>query len=214
MRRFLEKLMVIFLMGLVVLASFVIIGFLDYTGFINLHSGFPEVMKKNAIVAEYVKFADINSLAPKDQRSVLLEEKRVYVDSLLKKMKLESTRILEEKKKLELLFRLLEEDRSELQEIQQDFEKEKAKEEELRQIKDDKALRDRLDNLAAAYSKMLPDKAGKVLDAMSPKLSFEVLRRLKPKVLGAILETLPEARAAEFVRVLQASQGATKKGSS
>ncbi len=211
MRRFLEKLMVIFLMGLIVLAFLVIIGFLDYTGFINLHSGLPEVMKKNKIVAEYVKFADINSLAPKDQRSVLLEEKRVYVDSLLRKMKLESTRILEEKKKLELLFRLLEEDRSEFQEVQQDFEKEKAKEEELRQIKEDKALRDRLDNLAAAYSKMLPDKAGKVLDAMSPKMSFEVLRRLKPKVLGAILEALPEARAAEFVRVLQASQGASKK---
>ena len=124
MRKFLEKLVVLFLLSLVTLATFVIIGFLDYTGFINIHSTLPEIAKKNKVVSEYIRMADINSLAPRDQKSVLLEEKQVYVENLFKQMKIESTRILEEKKKLEQLFRTLEEEKEELKSEQNDFLKE------------------------------------------------------------------------------------------
>ena len=207
MRKFLEKLVVLFLLSLVTLATFVIIGFLDYTGFINIHSTLPEIAKKNKVVSEYIRMADINSLAPRDQKSVLLEEKQVYVENLFKQMKIESTRILEEKKKLEQLFRTLEEEKEELKSEQNDFLKEINKEEEARQIKEDKALIERLDNLAATYAKMLPEDAAKVLDKIIPiTLSFEVLRRLTPKALGAILSNLEENRASMFVRMLQSSE--------
>jgi|SaaInl4_135m_RNA_FD_contig_41_946692_length_2103_multi_13_in_0_out_0_1 flagellar motility protein MotE (MotC chaperone) len=207
MRKFLEKLVVLFLLSLVTVATLVIIGFLDYTGFINIHSTLPEIAKKNKVVSEYIRMANINSLAPRDQKSVLLEEKQVYVENLFKQMKIESTRILEEKKKLEQLFRTLEEEKEDLKGEQGDFLKEIKKEEEARQIKENKALIERLDNLAATYAKMLPEDAAKILDQIRPiELSFEVLRRLTPKALGAILSNLEEARASMFVRMLQSSE--------
>lgn|GEM_PF-1057809 len=207
MRKFLEKLVVLFLLALVAVATLAIAVFLDYTGFVDLHSTLPDAVKKNKVVAEYIHMAEINSLAPRDQKSVLLQEKEAYVENLFKQMKIESTRILEEKKKLEQLFRTLEEEKDELKGERNNFLKEVEKEQQLRQIKEDKELIERLDNLAATYAKMAPEDAAKVIDKIRPiSLSFEVLRRLTPKALGAILSQLEEDRAAKYVKMLQSSE--------
>ena len=206
MRKFFEKLTLLFLLALIVVATLAIAVFLDYTGFINLHGSLPDAVKKNKVVAEYIHLADINSLAPRDQKSVLLKEKEAYVENLFKQMKIESSRIHEEKRKLEQLFRTLEEEKDALKMERNGFLKEVAKEQEIRQIKENKDLIARLDNLAATYAKMAPQDAAKVIDKIQPiTLSFEVLRRLNPKTLGAILSQLEEGKAAKYVQMLQGS---------
>ena len=206
MRKFFEKLTLLFLLALIGVATLAIAVFLDYTGFINLHGSLPDAVKKNKVVAEYIHLADINSLAPRDQKSVLLKEKEAYVENLFKQMKIESSRIHEEKRKLEQLFRTLEEEKDALKMERNGFLKEVAKEQEIRQIKENKDLIARLDNLAATYAKMAPQDAAKVIDKIQPiTLSFEVLRRLNPKTLGAILSQLEEGKAAKYVQMLQGS---------
>lgn len=213
MRKFFEKLTVLLLLALVLVSALAIAVFLDYTGFINLHGSLPDAVKKNKIVEEYIHLADINSLAPRDQKSILLKEKEAYVENLFKQMKIESSRIHEEKKKLEQLFRTLEEEKDALKVERDGFIKEVEKEQELRQIKENKELIARLDNLAATYAKMAPQDAAKVIDKIQPiSLSFEVLRRLTPKTLGAILSQLEEGKAAKYVQMLQGSDPQDSNG--
>ena len=105
MGRFFEKMLAAFLLALVFAMGLALLFMLDFTGFYVIHEKFPESLKKNAAVANYIKWAKINSLAPKDQKTVMLEERKIFVEKLLSRMKIESKRILEEKEKLELSFR-------------------------------------------------------------------------------------------------------------
>ena len=76
MGRFFERMLAAFLLALVFAMALALLFMLDFTGFYVIHEKFPESLKKNAAVANYIKWAKINSLAPKDQKTVLLEERR------------------------------------------------------------------------------------------------------------------------------------------
>ena len=130
MGKFFERMLTAFLVALVFVMGLVLLFMLDFTGFYVIHEQFPDSLKKNEIVANYIKWAKINSLAPKDQQSVMLEERKIFVEKLLSRMKIESKRILEEKEKLELSFRKLEEQEKSFKQRVDIFDQKRAKEKE------------------------------------------------------------------------------------
>ncbi|MBW7874468.1 MAG: hypothetical protein H3C47_00600 [Candidatus Cloacimonetes bacterium] len=203
MTRILEKALVLFLVGFIVALSLIITGFLDYTGFMNLRQYIPKAIANRPVVAQYIAAAEISSKAPKDQRMILLEDKEKYVEELLKKMKVESMKLLDEKQKLESLFRVLEEEKLSFSREKTDYADKVAKYEAERKSREDAEFQSRLDNLAAMYSKMEPKAAADILRDLSVELSKDVLKRLKPKSLGAILEELPPDTRTRIVEMLQ-----------
>lgn len=204
MARFFEKMLIAFLLALVFAMGLVLLFMLDFTGFYVIHEQFPESLKKNEAVANYIKWAKINSLAPKDQQSVLLEERRVFVEKLLSRMKIESKRILEEKEKLELSFRKLEEQEKAFKQRVDIFDQKRAKEEEIKANSNKQDLNQRLANLSTMYTKMDPNLAAQVLlESKNKSENLEVLKRLKPKSLGLILENMPAREAWAYVSELQ-----------
>ncbi len=203
MTRLLEKALVFFLVGFIVMLCLIIAGFLDYTGFMNLRQYIPKAIADRPLVAQYVSAAEISSKAPKDQRMLLLEDKEKYVEELLKKMKVESMKLLDEKQKLESLFRVLEEEKQSFTTEKKVYADKVAKYEAERSSREDAEFQLRLDNLAAMYSKMEPKAAADILRDLSVELSRDVLKRLKPKSLGAILEELPPDTRTRIVEMLQ-----------
>jgi flagellar motility protein MotE (MotC chaperone) len=203
MSKFLEQIMVLFLLTTIVLLTMVIVIFLDYNGFIDLRSSLPDGLKKNRFVSDYVKNAEINSMAPRDQEAVLLEEKKKYIEKLLKKMKVESMKILEEKQRLEYLFKQMEEEKNTFQDERDRFEKKMADYNEKQRKAMDEDYIARLDNLSVTYSKMEPKAVADILMQSSPEESFAVLKRLKPKTLGLILQEMQEKDASRYVKMLQ-----------
>ena len=204
MGRFFEKMLAAFLLALVFAMALALLFMLDFTGFYVIHEKFPESLKKNAVVANYIKWAKINSLAPKDQKTVMLEERKIFVEKLLSRMKIESKRILEEKEKLELSFRKLEEQEKSFKQKVDLFEQKRAKEEKLKAEVNKEGLAERLDNLSTMYTKMDPVRAAQVLlESKNKSENLEVLKRLKPKSLGLILENMPPREAYDYVSELQ-----------
>jgi len=204
MGRFFERILAAFLLALVFAMALALLFMLDFTGFYVIHEKFPESLKKNATVANYIKWAKINSLAPKDQKTVMLEERKIFVEKLLSRMKIESKRILEEKEKLELSFRKLEEKEKSFKQKVDLFEQKKAKEESLKAEVNKEDLVKRLENLSTMYAKMDPARAAQVLlESKNKSENIEVLKRLKPKSLGLILENMPPREAYDYVSELQ-----------
>ena len=204
MGRFFERILAAFLLALVFAMALALLFMLDFTGFYVIHEKFPESLKKNAAVANYIKWAKINSLAPKDQKTVMLEERKIFVEKLLSRMKIESKRILEEKEKLELSFRKLEEKEKSFKQKVDLFEQKKAKEESLKAEVNKEDLVKRLENLSTMYAKMDPARAAQVLlESKNKSENIEVLKRLKPKSLGLILENMPPREAYDYVSELQ-----------
>lgn len=203
MKNILHNALLLFLVAVIFFLTLVIAVFLDYGGFINLRQYIPGDLAQRAPVAEYIRRADINVRAPKDQRTLLLEDKEKYVEELLRKMKVESMRLLTEKETLENLFRQLEEEKQQFDLEKQDYASKVQKYEAERQIQADEQYQKRLDNLAAMYSKMEPRAAAEILRDLSLEMSKEVLARLKPKSLGAILEELPADTRTRVVEMLQ-----------
>lgn len=204
MGKFFERMLTAFLVALVFVMGLVLLFMLDFTGFYVIHEQFPDSLKKNEVVANYIKWAKINSLAPKDQQSVMLEERKVFVEKLLSRMKIESKRILEEKEKLELSFRKLEEQEKAFKQRVDIFDQKRAKEKELMSKADKQELDQRLTMLSAMYTKMDPARAAQVLlESKNKTENLEVLKRLKPKSLGIILENMPPREAWAYVSELQ-----------
>ena len=107
-------------------------------------------------------------------------------------MKIESKRILEEKEKLELSFRKLEEQEKSFKQKVDLFEQKRAKEEKLKAEINKEDLAERLDNLSTMYAKMDPARAAQVLlESKNKSENIQVLKRLKPKSLSLILENMP-----------------------
>lgn len=204
MGKFFERMLTAFLVALVFVMGLVLLFMLDFTGFYVIHEQFPDSLKKNEVVANYIKWAKINSLAPKDQQSVMLEERRIFVEKLLSRMKIESKRILEEKERLELSFRKLEEQEKAFKQRVDIFDQKRAKEKELVSKADKQELDRRLTMLSAMYTKMDPARAAQVLlESKNKTENLEVLKRLKPKSLGIILENMPPREAWAYVSELQ-----------
>jgi flagellar motility protein MotE (MotC chaperone) len=204
MGKLFERVMILFLASVVVLLGLVVLAFMDYTGFLNIRDKLmPDEFKKNRIVREYVKWAEINALSPKEQKVKVIEEREKYVEKLLKKMKLESTKVLEEKQRLEQLFRKLEEEREAFKQEQGQFDAAKKAFDTRKKQKDDEQWLQRIEGLAAAYQKMEPAKVGDILKITNPKDAYEVLKRLKPKTLGQILQTMEPDDAKKYVKLLQ-----------
>ncbi len=203
MSRVLEKLLILILFALSFLLAVFLVGFMDYNGLIQLRQYLPERVKNYPPVHEYFKNADRNALSPKDRQAALLEERENYIEKLLGEMKVESRKLLEEKERLEGLFRELEEERRQFDGEKQTYREKVEKYEKARAARESEEFQARLDGLAQMYSKMDPAKAAGILDTMSMEMSKEVLKRLKPKVLGQILENLKSDRAAEFINMLQ-----------
>ena len=204
MGKFFERMLTAFLVALVFVMGLVLLFMLDFTGFYVIHEQFPDSLKKNEVVANYIKWAKINSLAPKDQQSVMLEERKIFVEKLLSRMKIESKRILEEKEKLELSFRKLEEQEKAFKQRVDIFDQKRAKEKELESKADNQELDQRLTMLSAMYTKMDPARAAQVLlESKNKTENLEVLKRLKPKSLGIILENMPPREAWAYVSELQ-----------
>ena len=119
-------------------------------------------------------------------------------------MKIESKRILEEKEKLELSFRKLEEQEKSFKQKVDLFDQKRAKEEKLKADVNKEDLAERLDNLSTMYAKMDPVRAAQVLlESKNKSENIEVLKRLKPKSLGLILENMPPREAYDYVSELQ-----------
>ena len=65
-------------------------------------------------------------------------------------------------------------------------------------------LAKRLENLSTMYAKMNPQRAAEVLlESKNKAENLEVLKRLKPKSLGLILENMPAREAYGYVSELQ-----------
>lgn len=204
MGKFFERMLTAFLVALVFVMGLVLLFMLDFTGFYVIHEQFPDSLKKNEIVSNYIKWAKINSLAPKDQQSVMLEERKIFVEKLLSRMKIESKRILEEKEKLELSFRKLEEQEKSFKQRVDIFDQKRAKEKELEAKANNQELEKRLTMLSTMYTKMDPARAAQVLlESKNKTENLEVLKRLKPKALGTILENMPPREAWAYVAELQ-----------
>jgi len=203
MGKFFTQVMVLFLSSLVFGLLLGLLVLLDYTGFYPLHKSFPDTLKQNKTVQEYIKWAEINSLAPKDQKSRILDEKTDYIERLLAQMKLESTRILEEKQRLEFAFRELNDRQAKFDKEKQLFEDRVKQMEEQRALEYSEGLKVRLDKLAQTFAKLDPQKASEILIRNGAAMSFEIMNRLKPKTLGNILAEMDQSARADFVKVLQ-----------
>ena len=200
---FIEKILILFLTGVIAALLGVIIIFADYSGFIDVRSNFPEAIKNTTLAKEYIKWAKINSLSPRDQQQVLLEEKKQYVEKLLQRVKLESLRIHEEKQKLENLFKVHEEDKVKFEKKVKRFQENEKKINEKREKEKNSELDARLDTLAITYAKMDAQKAAEIINLGDAEESFEILKRMKPKTLGKILENLDGQKAQELILRMQ-----------
>ncbi|PCJ21132.1 MAG: hypothetical protein COB02_00670 [Candidatus Cloacimonadota bacterium] len=203
MGSFIEKMLIAALIAIICILLGVVIIMFDYSGFINLRSNFPEAMRNTAIAKEYIKLAKINSLSPRDQQQALLEDKKQYVERLLQRVKLESLKIHEEKQKLENLFKIHEEEKEDFKNKVKRFKNEEAKIAEERENERNIELEARLDTLAITYAKMDPAKAAEIINLGDAEESFQILKRIKPKTLGKILESLDGPKAQELVLRMQ-----------
>ena len=172
MGSFLEKILIVLLSVVICVLLMVVVIMFDYSGFIDLRSRFPEAIKNTAVAKEYIKWAKINSLSPRDQQQVLLEEKKQYVEKLLQRVKLESLKIHEEKQKLENLFKMHEEEKASFSNKVKRFKDNEAKITEEREQEKNAELEARLDTLAITYSKMDAQKAAEIINLGDADESF------------------------------------------
>ncbi|MCO4783634.1 MAG: hypothetical protein KC646_15010 [Candidatus Cloacimonetes bacterium] len=203
MGSFVEKIMMIFLSVVIAILSIVILIMSDYMGFVDLKSKFPDVIKNSSIGKKYLQGAKVSSMSPRDRQQALLTDKEKYVEELLQRVKLESLKIHEEKQKLENLFKIHEEEKTTFDGKVKRFKDNEKKLAEQRAIARNAELEARLDTLAITYSKMDAQKAAEIINLGGADESFQILKRMKPKTLGKILESLDGPKAQELVVRMQ-----------
>jgi flagellar motility protein MotE (MotC chaperone) len=203
MGSFVEKIMMVFLIAVIAILSIVIVIMGDYMGFIDLKSKFPDVIKNSSMGQKYLRGAKISAMSPRDRQQALLTDKERYVEVLLQRVKLESLKIHEEKQKLENLFKIHEEEKLTFKNRKKRFKSNEKKIADQRAIQRNSELEDRLDTLAITYAKMDAKKAADIINLGDADESFQILKRMKPKTLGKILESLKREKAQELVTRMQ-----------